>query len=147
MFHNKKYSLMQNRILYIYIYIYLLQICLVCLSVCVSLTKSLCNKMLTWVIYAKVKDQYFWCPSVCPSVCLSVRLSVHPSVCLSVRPSVLPSVVCFYTDHKALAFMVKKSWSVQRRVLHWKLLIKINNKNKKISIKKWNKWNKNEEEM
>ena len=29
--------------------------------------------MLTWVIYAKVKDQYFWCPSV--------RLSVRLSVC------------------------------------------------------------------
>ena len=43
-----------------------------CLSVCVSLTKSMCDKMLTWDIYAKVKDQYFVCPSVCPSVCLSV---------------------------------------------------------------------------
>ena len=37
--------------IYIYIiYIYLLQICLVCLSVCASLTKSLWSKKLTWVI-------------------------------------------------------------------------------------------------
>ena len=42
--------------MYIYIYIYLLQICLVCLSVCVSLTKSLWNKKLTWVISIYVKN-------------------------------------------------------------------------------------------
>ena len=40
---------------HIYIYIYLLQICLVCLSVCVSLTKGLWTKKLTWVISIYVK--------------------------------------------------------------------------------------------
>ena len=59
-------------IVYIYIYIYQLHICLVYPSVCFSLTKSLWNKILTWFIYVKVKDQYFWCPSIRLSVCMSV---------------------------------------------------------------------------
>ena len=47
----------------IYIYIYRSIKNLSCLSVrpsvCVSLDKSLRNKMLTWVIYAKVELKYF----------------------------------------------------------------------------------------
>ena len=56
-----------------YIYIYLLQICLVCLSVCVSLTKGLWTKKLTWVICIWVKIKKKKCPSVPDSVRPSVR--------------------------------------------------------------------------